>query len=93
MLMRSVANKEAKTKEELMQHIWEFWDNELTTEACNALIDHVYKVVPVVQEIEGRATRDIPDKLFTESAHGKSMEYFDAKLRTPEVQRLLQTLV
>jgi hypothetical protein len=94
MLKRHFTKGEPKTKDELMAVILAFWENELIPEVCNNFIDHIYKVVPVVKQIKGRASGDLPKKLFcSDSSGGRSIGYFDTKLQTPELQYVLDTLI
>lgn len=43
------------TKEELVNAIKTFW-TRLTVAKCNRYIDHLYKVIPIVLERDGRAS-------------------------------------
>ncbi|PJE77937.1 hypothetical protein CI610_03135 [invertebrate metagenome] len=89
---RDVAKRQTTTKDELIGYVQDFWRNRLTEE-CNTFIDHVFKVIPIVREMDGRASGNIPKKLFNESSRGRSMRYFNNKLQTPECQQVLERLV
>ena len=92
MLKRYVAKKDPTTKDELVNCCNEFWNNNLTPEICTRFIEHNYKVVPLVVEIGGKATGDLPKKLFKESSRGKSIRHFLGVLATDEVKEKLQCL-
>ena len=79
-LKRHVARTEPKTKEELEETIESFWTELMTVEQCNLYIDHVYKVVPVCIALNGQATANIPNRLFSERSRGKSISYFAQQL-------------
>jgi hypothetical protein len=40
------------------------WEKEIRPATCAKYIDHIYKVAPVVIAVDGRATADLPRKLF-----------------------------
>lgn len=88
-LKRQVSKRYPSTKEELAQYIEEFWLTEMTPENCSKYIDHVFKVAPVVVSVGGKATADIPGRLFKESSSGKSMQYFHEQLCTPALRERL----
>ena len=79
-LKRYLSKQETTMKAELVRHTLEFWSN-LSPETCNTYIDHVYKVVPVVILMGGRATGDVPKKLCSESSRGRSIQYFAQQLQ------------
>lgn len=93
MLKRRVSKSNPKTKDELVQYCLDFWNNDLTPEVCTRFIEHNYKVVPLTVEIEGKATGDLPKKLFRESSEGRSLEYFADKLKTDESREKLSRLI
>jgi hypothetical protein len=73
--------------EDLQNSIRQFWREQMTIHVCNKFIDHVYKVLPITAMIGGRATRDLPRKIFPERSRNKSMKYFADKLKTEEYQQ------
>lgn len=89
---RSLAKDEPRTKEELITAIERFWTEKMTVEQCNRYIDHVYKVAPTCVLMKGKATGDIPNKLFPEQSCGKSFQYFNSLLGTDQVQQRIQKL-
>ncbi|KAH3886103.1 hypothetical protein DPMN_010104 [Dreissena polymorpha] len=91
-MKRHVAKKSPRTKEELEDGLQEFWETEMTVEVCNLYIDHVFKVSPVCVAMNGKATRDIPSKLFSERSSGKSFQYFSNLLSTEDMTRKLTSL-
>ncbi|CAG2233293.1 unnamed protein product [Mytilus edulis] len=76
-----------------MTALQEFWTRDLTIEYCNRFIDHLYKVVPVVIALEGRATADVPRKIFPERSYGKSISYFKTKLDDPSFTKKIEHLL
>ena len=44
------------TKEELISGIQQFWRERMTPEKCRKYISHIRKVIPVIVEVEGKAT-------------------------------------
>ena len=92
MLKRHVSKKNPTTKAELIQYCQEFWDEELTPDVCCRFIEHNFKVVPIASQIGGKATADLPKKLFKESSEGKSISHFVNILSEKEVQEKLQRL-
>lgn len=93
MLKRRLAKKTLKTKDDLQTALQEFWTRDLTIEYCNRFIDHLYKVVPVVIALEGRATADVPRKIFPERSYGKSISYFKTKLDDPSFTKKIEHLL
>ncbi|CAC5364756.1 unnamed protein product [Mytilus coruscus] len=93
MLKRRLAMKTLKTKDDLQTALQEFWTRDLTIEYCNRFIDHLYKVVPVVIALEGRATADVPRKIFPERSFGKSIRYFKTKLDDPNFTKKIEHLL
>ena len=91
-LKRYLAKKEPTTKDALVQHTMNFWYTEMSVETCNRYIDHNFKVVPVIVLMGGRATGDVPKKLFKESSEGKSIRYFNNILQTEQMQRTTKML-
>ncbi|KAK6188807.1 hypothetical protein SNE40_004908 [Patella caerulea] len=73
MLKQRISKRNPTTKEELVTYCNEFWTNDLTQDKCIAFIDHIYKVVPVIISVGGRASGDIPNVVFRESSRGKSI--------------------
>ncbi|CAC5356429.1 unnamed protein product [Mytilus coruscus] len=61
-----------------------FWSTYMTKLQCATYIDHVYKVVPVCILMKGQATGSIPNKIFKEPSHGKSIAYFQTLLWSPD---------
>ena len=92
MLKRHVARRNPTTKEELKNYCRDFWDIELTPEVCTRFIEHNYKLVPLTVRIGGKATGDLPKKLFKESSEGKDEEYFNTFLDTTESREKLRRL-
>ena len=84
-LKRYVDKYNPRTKDQQMNLIDQFWTVELTDKVYNRYIDHLYKAVPICVLMGGRATADLPKKIFPESSAGKSIDYFWQKLHTPEV--------
>jgi len=65
----------------------------MTREQRNLYIDHIYKVAPVCIRLEGAATGHPPDRIFRERSRGKSLQYFDNKLKTdPDVIQIIKGL-
>ena len=85
-LKRYIAKAGPTTKEELIRVINEFWANTMTVDLCNRYINHIFKVAPVVVLLEGKATGEIPNRLFNEYSGDKSFQYFNGLLRHPDVQ-------
>jgi hypothetical protein len=80
-------------KDELIDVIVQFWYQKMTREQCNLYIDHIYKVAPVCILSEGAATGHLPDRIFKERSRGKSLQYFDNKLKTdPDVIQRIKVL-
>ncbi|CAC5373100.1 unnamed protein product [Mytilus coruscus] len=92
MLKSRLTKKEPKTKEDLINGINSFWREDLTIPICNNFIDHIYKVLSVAVVTGGRATGDLPRKMFPERSSGKSLQYFNRKLQTPEYQLKIASL-
>ncbi|KAK6192104.1 hypothetical protein SNE40_003642 [Patella caerulea] len=92
MLKRYVSKNNPTTKEELCNYCQDFWYNVLTRDICNRFIDHMYKVVPVVVVVGGKATADMPKRLFgSERSFGKDSNHFNQKLlNDPKVRKRLQ---
>ena len=59
---------------------------------CCRLFEYNYKVVPIASKIGGKATADLPKKLFKESSEGKIISHFVNILADKEVQEKLQRL-
>ncbi|VDI58524.1 Hypothetical predicted protein [Mytilus galloprovincialis] len=93
MLKRRLAKKDLKTKEDLETALEDFWTTDLTVECCNRFIDHLYKVVPTVMIVQGRATADLPRKIFPERSLGKSINYFNSKLKEPLLRQKIANLL
>ena len=81
MLKRRLAKQNLKTKDDLEKAIKHFWCNVLTVERCNKYIDHLYKVVPPVILKGGRATADLPRKIFPERSRGKYIKHINEQLK------------
>ena len=64
MLKRRLAKQNLQTKDDL----------ENALETCNSFIDHLFKVVSTVILILGRATADIPRKVFPKQDGKKCSE-------------------
>jgi len=79
-------------KAELVWHTLEFWSN-LSPETYNKYIDHLYKIVPVVILMGGRATCDVPKKLYSESSRGRSIQYFVQQLQKEGKQKKFDLLL
>ncbi|CAC5426752.1 unnamed protein product [Mytilus coruscus] len=92
-LKRNVSKRNPTTKEQLCQYIEEFWLTEMTPAHCAKYIDHIYKVAPVVVSVGGKATADIPGRLFKESSSGMSMQYFHDKLCAPQLRQKLTVMM
>ncbi|KAH3889964.1 hypothetical protein DPMN_014031 [Dreissena polymorpha] len=54
-LKRSIYSQGCTTVDKLIAAILSYWE-ELTVEACNKYIDHIYKVAPVCILMKGAAT-------------------------------------
>lgn len=92
-MMKARLNKMGpKTKEELQAGIKTFWKRDLTIPICNNFIDHVYKVLPIAVVIGGKATGDLPRKIFPERSSNKSLAYFNTKIQTPECRQTIRDL-
>lgn len=91
-LKRYVAKQEPKTKEQLTRCIYEFWHTCMTKEQCNLYIDHMFKAVPICVVMEGKATADVPNRIFRERSRGKSIRYFQNKLQSEEVSKRVDAL-
>ncbi|KAH3894901.1 hypothetical protein DPMN_019061 [Dreissena polymorpha] len=91
-MKRYVAKEGPRTKEELKASLENFWRNEMTVELCNRYIDHCYKVAPVCLAMEGKATGDIPSRLFSERSRGKSFRHFANLLSTDDMKRKFASL-
>lgn len=91
-LKRYLSKKEPTKKDELVRYTMEFWSN-LSPETCNTYIDHLYKVVPVVILMGGRATGDVPKKLYNESSRGRSIQYFAQQLQEEGKQKTFDMLL
>ncbi|KAH3889202.1 hypothetical protein DPMN_013441 [Dreissena polymorpha] len=74
--MKRYVAKGPRPKEELQASLENFWRNEMTVELCNRYIDHCFKVAPVCIAMKGKATGDIPSRLFSERSTGKSFHHF-----------------
>ncbi|CAC5416476.1 unnamed protein product [Mytilus coruscus] len=72
-----VKEEKLSTKNDLTSGIKDFWKNDLTVERCNTFIDHNFKVLPVAVFIGGRATGDLPKKIFPERSRSRSLSYFN----------------
>ena len=83
---RYVARVEPSTKDELTAAIQNFWSTTMTVELCNTYIDHLFKVAPVCVIMEGKATGDVPNRLFPERSRGRSFSYFNDQLQQADVQ-------
>lgn len=90
-LKRSVSKRSPVTKEQLAECVFDFWAG-LTKDRCSKYIDHVYKVAPVVVEIGGQASGDIPGKLFSECSLGKGFNYFKSQICLPNMQNKLKSI-
>ncbi|CAG2242530.1 unnamed protein product [Mytilus edulis] len=75
-LKRHLSTINMTSKEELVNNIRLFWSTYMTKLQCSTYIDHVYKVVPVCILMKGQATGSIPNKIFKEPSHGKTISYF-----------------
>ncbi|VDI49592.1 Hypothetical predicted protein [Mytilus galloprovincialis] len=82
-LKRHLSTINMTTKEELVNNIRLFWSTYMTKLQCTTYIDHVYKVVPVCILMKGQATGSIPNKIFKEPSHGKTISYFQTLLWSP----------
>ncbi|KAH3706747.1 hypothetical protein DPMN_066136 [Dreissena polymorpha] len=87
-LKRHVSKSEPKTKEELVRAIKTFWNSHMTVEQCNMYIDHLFKVVPICIRMNGCATGDTPNRVFSRhDSRGKSIQFFENLLDTDEETR------
>lgn len=84
-MKRHIARIEPRTHDELVNAIHEFWAKTMTREQCNRYIDHIFKVVPVCVRMKGKATGRVPNLLFKDPSRGKSISYFQRKLKTDPV--------
>ena len=78
---------EPRTKEALMDCIKEFWVSVMTVDQCNAYFDHLFKVVPVCVQMQGEATGDIPNRLFSDRSNGRTIMYFENLMNNDETVR------
>lgn len=85
-LKRYISRAGPTTKEALIREINAFWDSQMTEELCNRYINHIFKVAPVVILVDGKATGEIPNRLFTDDSAGKSFQYFNGLLQNPDIQ-------
>lgn len=92
-MKQQVARESPTTKEDLINVINSFWMNAMTKQLCNAYIDHIFKVAPICVLLGGRATGDIPNRLFPESSAGKSFEYFNQKLEHSDMREKAHMLI
>ena len=92
MLKRHVSRRNPTTKDQLSQYCREFWDFELTPEVCTRFIEHNFKVVPLTVKLGGKATGDLPKKMFKESSAGKDVAYFANILETKESEERFNSL-
>lgn len=92
-LKRHLAWKQPRSKEELQECIHFFWDNVMTIELCNRYIDHVFKVAPVEFKMNGKASGDLPNRLFNERSEGKDMQYFSHLMSREEMDLKLRRLI
>ena len=92
MLKRHVSRRNPTTKKELGDYCQEFWDVELTPEVCTRFIEHNYKLVPLTVKIGGKATGDLPKKLFKDASDGKDIDYFARMLATDEMTEKIRKL-
>ena len=92
-LKRNVSKRSPTTKDQLVQYAMDCWEKEITPATCAKYIDHIYKVVPVVIAVDGRATADLPRKLFPESSEGKGLSYFHSQIQHPCIQQKLNSLI
>ena len=92
-MKRHVAMVDPKTKDELIDVIVQYWYQKMTREQCSLYFDHIYKVAPVCILLEGAATGHLPDRIFRERSRGKSLQYFDNKLKIdPDVIQRIKGL-
>ena len=91
-LKRHVAKVQPHNKDELIQSIHEFWNTVLTPELCIRYIDHIFKVVPLVVKMKGKAMGDIPKRLFRMCSEGKDLPYFVNLLETDNIERKFKAL-
>jgi hypothetical protein len=73
------------TVDELVAAILSYWEKELSVEACNKYIDHIFKVAPVCILMKGAAMGDTPKNMFSEQS-------FDGMLATPKVAQKCKSL-
>lgn len=92
MMKSRISKKEPRTKQDLISSINSFWREDMTISTCNNFIDHIFKVLPVAVVIGGRATGDLPRKIFPERSSCKSLQYFNSKLKMPEYQQKVANL-
>jgi hypothetical protein len=92
-LKRNVSKRSPTTKDQLVQYAMDCWEKEITPATCAKYIDHIYKVAPVVIAVDGRATADLPRKLFPESSEGKGLSYFHSQIQHPCIQQKLNSLI
>ena len=64
-------------------------------EKCTSYIDHLYKVVPLVVTVAGKATADLPGKLYPKYDHsiGLSISHYENLIHTPGYQLKLGKLL
>lgn len=91
-LKRYVVRIQPHNKDELIQTIQEFWTSTMTVELCNRYINHVFKVAPVVMKIDGKATGDLPNRLFNDRSEDKDLKHYVELLNTEDMSRKLKNL-
>ena len=73
-----VYKQNCTTLNQLQEALLQYWGTHLTVE--------LFKVAPVCVLMNGKATGDVPKKIFPEPSTDKSFEYFSEKLKLPEMQ-------
>jgi len=92
-LKRHVSKSEPKTKEEKVRAIQTFWNSHMTVEQCNMYIDHLFKVVPICIRMNGCATDDTHNRVFSRhDSRGKSIQFFENLLATDKETRAKASL-
>ncbi|KAH3714651.1 hypothetical protein DPMN_057340 [Dreissena polymorpha] len=65
-MKRVIAKDEPKTKEDVIIAITRVWKENLTDELCGRYIHHDYKVTSIEVAMNGKATCDVPNRMFPE---------------------------
>ena len=94
-LKRVVAKQNPTTLDQLEMYCQQYWDTVMTPEKCTSYIDHLYKVVPLVVTVAGKAMADLPGKLYPkyDCSIGLSISHYENLIHTSEYQLKLGKLL